>query len=127
MRFFVWPGGPARQIDVITDWDVGNVIASLEEHVQDLLDVAIDWMSYVGDWLEGDALCRVYGRPLEVPPALRAADGIETRWLTEDELNEPGFAAEMLTGFEGDALQRWLHEPIRRGIGLSQQRAGLKG
>jgi len=118
------PGGVAEQRDVITDWDIGNVIASLEANVQDQTGLEIDWMTYVGDYVEGNELCRVYSRPLEDLPPLPHSVEHEFCWFNEDELKvQPPSLANC---FVLDAVRSWLHEPKLRGIGQSQMRAGLK-
>ena len=119
------PGGAAEQIDIIRDWDVGNVIASLEARVLDLLGVEIDWMTYVGDYLDGGGLCRVYARPLDEPIRLLAPKMLETRWIGEGELASDEYRDRMSSGFEVEAIRNWLHDPLLRGIGQSQSRAGL--
>ena len=119
------PGGAAEQIDIISDWDVGNVIASLEARVLELLGVEIDWMTYVGDYREGDGLCRVYGRPLDEPIELSPPESLETRWVGEGELASDAWRDRMSSGFELEAIRSWLDDPVLRGIGQSQSRAGL--
>ncbi|MAE64050.1 MAG: hypothetical protein CMJ18_07220 [Phycisphaeraceae bacterium] len=116
------PGGHAESMDVRDGWDVGNVIGSLEKHVLEQTGCDLDWMTWVGDYDEADGLCRVYARPIAAP---HAAEGTaECAWFSEDELNRGDVPLRI--GFERAAIHSWLHEPKRRGIGLSQARAGLK-
>lgn len=120
------PGGEARQIDVIRDWDLGNVIACLEQLTATQLGIEIDWMTYVADFPEGEGLCRVYAHQLDEGPALDLRPSSEWRWVGPDDLGDRDLIDNLLLGFEADALQAWWHDGLRRGIGESQQRAGLK-
>ena len=105
-------------------WDIGNVIASLEANVKDQTGLEIDWMTYVGDYVEGNGLCRVYARPLNDLPSLPHSVEQEFYWFNEDELKVQ--LPSLANHFVLDAVRSWLHEPKLRGIGQSQMRAGLK-
>ncbi len=109
------PGGSTFVEKAIPDWDRGNYIASLAAALRDKLRIELPWVSYVGDFDEGDHLCRVYAYTLPglgFPVAY--ADG---RWLTRDEiLAEPA----VTFGYEAEAAARWLDPNVVRGKGLTQ-------
>lgn len=110
------PGGPTFVEQAIPDWDQGNFIAALQASLREDLRIELPWASYVGDFEEGDHLCRVYAYTLTgfgFPVPYRHG-----RWLTRD-----GLAAEMarsIHGYELEAVDRWLDPSIVRGKGLTQ-------
>ncbi|MGI9598281.1 MAG: phytanoyl-CoA dioxygenase family protein, partial [Acidimicrobiales bacterium] len=58
------PGGHTFVERAIPDWDRGNYIASLHAALREQLRIEVPWVSYVGDFDEGDHLCRVYAYTL---------------------------------------------------------------
>ncbi|MDH3682370.1 MAG: phytanoyl-CoA dioxygenase family protein [Acidimicrobiia bacterium] len=110
------PGGPTFVEQAIPDWDRGNVIASLQASLREQLRIETPWASYLGDFDEGDHLCRVYGYTLTGLGFPVPYD--QGRWLTRSQLesdrHEIGF------GYELEALDRWLDPTIVRGKGLTQ-------
>ncbi len=109
------PGGPTWTERAIRDWDVGNVIASLQDHVRRDLRIETPWVSYVGDFDEGDHLCRVYGYALNdlgFPVAYRQGE-----WLGADALKSEN---DLRYGYEARAFDAWLDPAPIRGKGLSQ-------
>ncbi|MGF1597843.1 MAG: phytanoyl-CoA dioxygenase family protein [Acidimicrobiales bacterium] len=115
------PGGPTFVEQAIPDWDRGNVIASLQEALRREVRIETPWVSYVGDFDEGEHLCRVYGYTLNdlgfpVPYS-------EGRWVSRTELADA--ADELVHGYEPEALERWLDPTIVRGKGLSQAQSRI--
>jgi hypothetical protein len=110
------PGGPASVERAIPDWDGGNVIASLAAAVRDQIRIEVPWVSWVGDFEEGDGLCRVYAYTLTglgFPVPYRG-----TRWLTREEL--VASADRLAVDWIPEAVDRWLDPSIVRGKGLTQ-------
>ncbi len=110
------PGGKTWIERAIPDWDQGNVIASLQKHLRETLRVETPWVSYVGDFEEGDHLCRVYGYALNglgFPVPYR-----EGEWVDAARLEAAG--AELRFGYEKRAVDAWLDPRPIRGKGLSQ-------
>ena len=108
------PGGPAETELAIPDWDAGNVIASAQQHLRDLLRIETPWLSYVGDFDEGPHLCRVYaytmtgrGFPQPYDPGM---------WVDALQLGALG----LRFGYEPAALASWNDASIVRGKGLAQ-------
>ena len=107
------PGGEASIERAIPDWDVGNVIASLQEHLREQLRIETPWVSYVGDYDENDHLCRVYGYDLTgrgFPVPYRDGEWIECAGLGDD----------LAFGYERAAVDAWLDPGPVRGKGLTQ-------
>jgi Phytanoyl-CoA dioxygenase (PhyH) len=111
------PGGAAVVERAIPDWDHGNVIASLQAALRTEVRIETPWVSYLGDFDEGDHLCRVYG--YTVPAGLGfPVPYTPGEWLVRNQLES---APERLAfGYELEALDRWLDPTIVRGKGLSQ-------
>lgn len=110
------PGGATAVEQAIPDWDTGNYIAALAAAVRDQIRIELPWVSYVGDFLEGDHLCRVYAYTLPgfgFPVPYRGA-----RWLDRDELVVE--ADRLAVDWIPEALDRWLDPAIVRGKGLTQ-------
>jgi hypothetical protein len=108
------PGGATSVERAIPDWDLGNVIAALHAHVREQVRIETPWVSWVGDFDEGEHLCRVYGYPLNdhgFPVPYR-----EGEWLTAAQLAE----ADVRFGYEARALDAWLDPAPIRGKGLTQ-------
>ncbi len=112
------PGGIVSEERAIPDWDRGNYIASLQQHLRDQLAVETPWLSYVGDYEEGDGLCRVYGYMLNDNGFPVPYEGI---WQALDSI-EPGTLS---LGWEVDAARLWLDPAVTRGKGVSQAQARI--
>ena len=110
------PGGPTFVEQAIPDWDRGNVIASLQAALREQIRIETPWVSYLGDFDEGDHLCRVYGYELTGLGFPVAYD--QGRWLTRSQLESS--ADELGFGYELDAFDRWLDPAVVRGKGLTQ-------
>ena len=111
------PGGPAWDERAIPDWDLGNLIAPAAHHLRAQVGLEVPWMSWVGDWPEGDGLCRTYaytltGRGFPVP----YRDG---EWFDIDALR----SHEDSLGWEAQALAAWLDPAPIRGKGVTQAQA----
>ncbi len=110
------PGGPTFVERAIPDWDHGNVIASLQAALRDQIRIETPWVSYVGDFDEGDHVCRVYGYTLTglgfpVPYS-------QGQWLSRSQLASA--QDQLAFGYELEALDRWLDPTVVRGKGLTQ-------
>ncbi len=110
------PGGPTFTERAIPDWDGGNMIAPLQAALRDQLRIETPWVSYVGDFDEGDHLCRTYAYVLTglgFPVPYRSG-----QWLSRTQLESAG--DDLAFGYELEALDRWLDPTIVRGKGLTQ-------
>lgn len=108
------PGGPTFHERAIPDWDLGNYIASAHAATRERLKIEVPWMTYVGDFEEGDDLARVYAYELNGHGFPVRYDG---EWLERDELLGRGH------GYEAAAVDHWLDPDIVRGKGISQAQA----
>ncbi len=116
------PGGPIWDEQSIPDWDKGNYIAAIQGHMDEQLKIRTPWISYVGDYDEGDHLCRVYAydmahyaHPIINPSA--------NTWMGQDELEQR--RDELAFGYESHALAEWLRTDLVRGKGLSQAQSRI--
>lgn len=107
------PGGATRQERAIPDWDLGNMIAALQTHLREQVLIEVPWLSYVGDYAEGEGLCRVYAYPLNDNGFPVPFDGI---WIPIPQLGEHTLSQPWVE----QALTTWLDPTITRGKGLSQ-------
>ncbi|MEM7077697.1 MAG: phytanoyl-CoA dioxygenase family protein [Pseudomonadota bacterium] len=107
------PGGLIKQERAIPDWDLGNMIAALQQHLREQVLIEVPWLSYIGDYEEGDGLCRLYGYRLNDNGFPVPYDGV---WLSSDKLSD----ARISHPFAAQALTQWLDPTIVRGKGLSQ-------
>lgn len=115
-----FPGGPTAVEQAIPDWDIGNYIAALHASTREQLHIETPWVTYVGDYDEGDSLSRVYayqlngnGFPVPYEPA--------GQWLSLDDARDAALTFDYETG----AIERW-HDPnIVRGKGLSQAQSRI--
>ncbi len=110
------PGGPASVEQAIPDWDRGNVIAALQAALREQVRIETPWVSYLGDYDEGDHLCRVYGYELTGLGFPVAYD--QGRWMTRSQLESA--SGEIGYGYELDAFDRWFDPNVVRGKGLTQ-------
>jgi hypothetical protein len=107
------PGGATFVEQAIPDWDEGNVIASLQSNLREGLRIETPWVSYVGDFEEGDHLCRVYGYTLN---DLGFPVKYEGRWFAVDQLA----SVQSAFGYEAEAVHGWLDPTPVRGKGITQ-------
>ena len=91
------------------------MIAPLQHHLREQLRIEPPWVSYVGDYLEDDHLCRVYGYtlndmgfPVPYPGNWQSIAGLDT------------VQKNLAHGYEIDAVNAWLDPAPIRGKGLSQ-------
>ena len=113
------PGGPVHFEDAIPDWDIGNYIGSLQSNVLKQIRLETPWVSYVGDYDEGDGLCRVYAYPMNwngFPVAYH--EGV---WVDEGDLKDQAFEFH----YEPNVIEDWLDPSITRGKGLSQAKSRI--
>lgn len=115
------PGGPTFVERAIPDWDGGNHIAALYAALRERHRIELPWVSYVGDFDEGDHLCRVYGYTL--PGYGFPVPYDEGRWLTRSQVASglDGLAG----GYELQAIDRWLDPAVVRGKGLTQAQSRI--
>ena len=109
------PGGPTFHERAIPDWDLGNYVASAHAALREQVKVETPWLTYVGDYDEGESLARLYAFELNGQgfPARYAGN-----WLTRQEAAEQG-----RFGYEGRAIDAWLDPAIVRGKGITQAQA----
>lgn len=112
------PGGEAWDERSIPDWDLGNMIAPLQQYLRTHVKIETPWLSYIGDYEEAHGLCRVYGYTLNdhgfpVPFA--------GRWVPVDSIDTGTLA----NGWEVQAARLWLDPGIVRGKGLSQAQSRI--
>ncbi len=108
------PGGPVAFEDAIPDWDIGNYIGALADNVRQQIRIETPWVSYVGDYLEADYLCRIYAYPMNqngFPVPYH-----EGQWVPQSDLGAQKFAF----GYEPSVVDDWLDPGTIRGKGLSQ-------
>ncbi len=110
------PGGPAWDERAIPDWDLGNMIAPLQQHLREQVLIETPWLSYIGDYEEDGGLCRVYGYTLNDNGFPVAYPG---EWVQLDAVDN------LQHGWERDAAERWLDPAIVRGKGLSQAQSRI--
>lgn len=113
------PGGETFDERAIYDWDLGNYTASLQENIRKQLRIEIPWVSYIGDFDEGDHICRVYGYKMNnngFPTPFR-----EGSWLAGSALSGEKFKF----GYEQNAVQQWLDPKIIRGKALTQAQSRI--
>lgn len=109
------PGGPTFLEQAIPDWDHGNYIASLQSALREQLHIETPWVSYIGDYAEGDALVRTYGYTLTGQGFPVAYDG---EWVSRDQLESR--RDDLSYGYEPEAYDQWLDPTPIRGKGLTQ-------
>jgi hypothetical protein len=110
------PGGEAVVERAIPDWDHGNYIAAAQQHLRSQLRIETPWLTYVGDYDEGDHLCRVYAYTLSGLGFPVPYD--EGEWRDTERL--VGDPADLAFGYEPDAVAAWLDPAPVRGKGLTQ-------
>jgi hypothetical protein len=112
------PGGPVWNERAIPDWDLGNVIASLREHLREQLRIETPWVTHLGDYDEGDHRTRVYGYTLPghgFPVPYR-----EGEWVGVDDIDSRLDAMAQSHDYVPDAVRAWLDPAPVRGKGLTQ-------
>lgn len=114
------PGGAIDMADRARGADEGNVIASLEDSVANSIGLDLPWATFVGDYDEGNALCRIYAHVAEETPHVEPATGSQAQWFTTEQVLRMG--DDLSCGFESDALGRWHDKRVIRGIGQSKRR-----
>ena len=116
------PGGASWNEQSIPDWDSGNYIAAIQGHMDEQLKIRTPWVSYVGDFDEGDHLCRVYAydMPDYAHPIINPTGNV---WMGRDELERR--RDELAFGYEPRALAEWLRTDLIRGKGLSQAQSRI--
>ncbi len=107
------PGGETWDERAIPDWDRGNMIAPLQQHLRQQIHIELPWLSYIGDYQEGEGLCRTYGYTLNDHGFPVAYDAT---WVDLKSLDHTKLA----NGWELQAAHSWLDPNIKRGKGLSQ-------
>jgi len=117
------PGGEPQEYDLTRMYDRSNLIDSVEFNVRAQLNLDVAWMTYLADFEQAGALCRVYAHPLEEDPHLQPAEGIEKRWCTAEEICSLQSAGKLTGGYEPQAINLWLDDSYLRGIGQSKIRA----
>ena len=110
------PGGPTFHERAIPDWDLGNYIASAHAATRERLKIETPWLTWVGDYDEGDTLCRLYAYELGGQGFPVRYDG---EWLSRDQVLDRNLGF----GYEAGAIDRWLDPDIVRGKGISQAQA----
>ncbi len=116
------PGGSAQTKKKISGSNDDNVIEHLYASLKEQLGIEFPWVSYVGDFADngnGD-LCRVYAYPELAESQIENLNGKDVAWLGEAEISSEARNGKLELGFELDAVRRWLHEPLLRGIGQSR-------
>jgi len=110
------PGGVAAPERAMPEWDIGNYIASAQAHLREQVRIDTPWMTYVGDYDEGDHLCRVYAYPLNdngYPASYAPA-----KWIPQSRL--AGGDVRFAHDYTLRAIADWLDPSMVRGKGLSQ-------
>lgn len=126
---WVLPGGTAQREKKVAGSDDDNVIEQLYGCLQEQLGIELPWVSYVGDFAENGyatGLCRVYAFPETSGLEIRELNGRESAWLNEAEISTMARKGQLELGFELDAVRKWLHEPLLRGIGQSRSQVGVR-
>ena len=126
--FWVLPGGTAQTEKKVPGSDDDNVIEQLFACLKERLGIELPWVSYVGDFVENGNgnLCRVYAYPETSRLAIREFSGRELAWLDEAAISTMAQKGQLEFGFELEAVRRWLHEPLLRGIGQSRSQVGVR-
>ena len=122
------PGGTAQIEQKMAGSDDDNVIEQLYGCLKEQLGIELPWVSYIGDYPndENRDLCRVYAYPEPDSPEVRDLSGKDVAWLSEAEISRMDREGQLVFGFELEAVRRWLHEPLLRGIGQSRSQVGVR-
>lgn len=107
------PGGSTFHERSIPDWDLGNMIAPLQQSLREQLGIEPPWVSYVGDYKERGHLCRVYAYTLNGQGFPVKYNGL---WFPVDALAD----VDLAFGYEPDAVRAWLDPTFVRGKGITQ-------
>jgi len=114
------PGGATFVEQAIPDWDRGNYIAAAQAALRDELRIETPWLSYVGDWEEGDGLARVYAYTLTGRGFPVSYDG---EWVSRSALESR--RDDLAHGYAPDAFDAWLDPDPVRGKGLTQAQSRI--
>ena len=115
------PGGAAQPALKRVGSDDDNVIDALMGAAGPQLGGDLPWVSYVGDYLVGNGsadVCRVYACPHEELARDTGSAPATVHLHSFDRLG-----AETGTPYLKEAAERWLTEPVVRGIGQSNAQA----
>ncbi len=112
------PGGPVWDERAIADWDLGNYIAPAQQYLREQVSIEVPWLTYVGDFDDGDGLCRLYAYPLNDNGFPVNYPG---EWLSTDDLMDKPLAFSWVS----DALSQWQRDDLVRGKGISQAAARI--
>lgn len=113
----VVPGGAAQPTAKPVGTDDDNVIGQLNNSVTMQLGGVSPWVSYVGDFPLDESsadVSRVYACPYEELQLTNGADLRNGRWYPFDAIGP-----ETGDRYLSEAAERWLKEPVLRGIGES--------
>jgi ectoine hydroxylase-related dioxygenase (phytanoyl-CoA dioxygenase family) len=110
------PGGVATQEQSMPEWDIGNYIASAQAHLREHVRIEAPWLTYVGDYDEGNHLCRVYAYPLNDNGYPFPYASVE--WITQSRLESGDVRS--AHDYLLRAIADWLDPSMVRGKGLSQ-------
>ena len=114
-----FPGGPVHVEQAIPDWDIGNYIDACKSHIRDQLRLEPPWISYVGDYEEGEQLSRIYAYPMNTNGFPVPDKGAFWMTIPEIKASADGF------GYEAAAVADWLDDSKVRGKGLTQAQSRL--
>ena len=110
------PGGAATKEGSIPDWDEGNYVGSLETALEERLRSRLPWASYIGDYEEGDGLCRTYAYRL--PEHAWGIHAHGATWLDCDQI--AARASDLTEPWAPDAAREWLRTDLVRGKAVSE-------
>ena len=118
------PGGNLRPIDLKRPHDAGNVINSLEQNVCEQTGIEVPWMTYIGDYAEGETLCRIYAHPLTgKKPDMKCNTDQRAEWFSADQFKQFAKNRQLVNGYELQVIDQWLDNSYLRGVGESKRRA----
>ena len=115
------PGAETQPTGKRVGTDDDNVIEALMSASRPQLGSDLPWVSYVGDYLVGDGsadVCRVYACPREELERDGSTSLATAHWYPFHQVG-----AKTGTPYLTKAAERWLTEPVVRGIGQSNAQA----
>ena len=119
------PGAESQRAMKQVGTDQDNVIEALMDATGPQLGSDLPWVSYVGDYLVGDGsanVSRVYAFPYEELLDSKLSGQTSASWHPAERLGP-----ETGTPYLTKAAERWLTEPVIRGIGQSNVQAKSNG